>query len=159
MGGRGSMNLQVDAVVVAIYLPASFGVLPYINDPCLVNHSRIQWGAITGINLARSNGRYWRERFRPAGRDSGWWSGSMKSRYMRQPQNLEWLEDWLTVSVRFDFRYIHDAATDMNIQRTHFFTSFKLCGSLNWWNNGCFMTTNKVWERKITFNALVTLLF
>ena len=25
-------------------LPASFGVLPYINDPCLINHRRVQWG-------------------------------------------------------------------------------------------------------------------
>ena len=35
-------------------LPASFGFLPYINDPCVLNHRRIQWGAMTGINLGRS---------------------------------------------------------------------------------------------------------
>ena len=91
-GGRGSMNLQVDAVVVAV----SFGFLPYINDSCLINKKGCNDGqeindrnqSCIFITMVCKE----RERFRLAGRDSGW-SGSMKSRYMRQPQKLEWLDN------------------------------------------------------------------
>ena len=51
-----------------------------------------------GLTLASSNGRYGREIFRVAGRYSGWWSGSMKSGHMRQPQNLKCLDNTDTES-------------------------------------------------------------